>query len=246
MGKYCTNCGKELHTGARFCAKCGAAVLDPPPNPVSSAQPRPVQQARPITEAQPQKPIPPVAMPISKSSATPKINDWQGALCIVLTVLLVIQSAAVALYGWPGFMVSGKGAFVETEKAIVSVDNASITLSGVHIDVNPLNLIDGEKELTVSRKKQSVDEASGLTSVEYDVTLGDMHYLYAPLTVTVPYNNKTADGGEVVLEHYDSDYALWIPQSTVNNGDGTVTASLTSLSPVKLVYLGKDYPTGVF
>ena len=39
---------------------------------------------------------------------------------------------------------------------------------------------------------------------------------------------------------------MWIPQSTVNNGDGTVTASLTSLSPVKLVYLGKDYPTGVF
>ena len=240
------NCGNELYTGARFCAKCGAAALNAPSNHVTAAQPKSVPQTQTKTEAQPQKPIPPVAMPISKSSATPKRSGWQGALCIVLSVLLVIQILAVAFYGWPGFMVGGKGAVVETERAIVSKDNASITLSGVHIDVNPLNLIDGEKELTVSRKKQSVDEASGLTSVEYDITLGEMHHLYAPLTVTVPYNNKTADGGEVVLEHYNSDYGMWIPQSTVKNGDGTVTASLTSLSPVKLVYLGSNYPGGVF
>lgn len=247
MGKYCTNCGNELHTGARFCAKCGAAALNAPPNPGPSPQPRPVPQPQFITEAQPQKPIPPVATPKRKSAAAPKRNGGRNALCIILSVLLVIQTTVVALYGWPGFMVGGgKDAVVETEKAIVSTDNASITLSGVRIDVDTLNLIDGEKELTVSRKKQSVDEASGLTSVEYDITLGEMHHLYAPLTVTVPYNNKTADDGEVVLEHYNSDYGMWIPQSTVNNGDGTVTASLTSLSPVKLVYLGKDYPTGVF
>ena len=208
MGKYCMNCGNELYTGARFCAKCGAAALNAPPNHVTAAQPKSVPQTQTKTEAQPQKPIPPVAMPISKSSATPKRSGWQGALCIVLSVLLVIQILAVAFYGWPGFMVGGKGAVVETEKAIVSTDNASITLSGVRIDVDTLNLIDGEKELTVSRKKQSVDEASGLTSVEYDITLVEMHHLYAPLTDTVPYNNKTADGGEVVLEHYDSDYAL--------------------------------------
>ena len=55
----------------------------------------------------------------------------------MLSVLLVIQIAAVALYGWPGFMVGGgKYAVVRDEKAIVSTDNASITLSGVH-DVNP-------------------------------------------------------------------------------------------------------------
>jgi hypothetical protein len=247
MGKYCTNCGNELHTGARFCAKCGAAALNAPPNPGPSPQPRPVPQPQFITEAQPQKPIPPVATPKRKSAAAPKRNGGRNALCIILSVLLVIQIAAVALYGWPGFMVGGgKGAVVETEKAIVSTDNASITLSGVRIDVDTLNLIDGEKELTVSRKKQSVDEASGLTSVEYDITLGEMHHLYAPLTVTVPYNNKTADGGEVVLVHYNSDYGMWIPQSTVKNGDGTVTASLTSLSPVKLVYLGSNYPGGVF
>ena len=134
MGKYCTNCGKELHTGARFCAKCGAAALNAPPNPGPSPQPRPVPQPQFITEAQPQKPIPPVATPKRKSAAAPKRNGGRNALCIILSVLLVIQIAAVALYGWPGFMVGGgKGAVVETEKAIVSTDNASIKIGRAHV-----------------------------------------------------------------------------------------------------------------
>ena len=54
-----------------------------------------------------------------------------------------------------------------------------------------------------------------------------------------------AAGGDVVIEHYSSDYGMWIPQITVDNGDGTVTTSLISLSPVKLIYLGRDYPEGV-
>jgi hypothetical protein len=74
------------------------------------------------------------------------------------------SGAAVALYGWPGFLVGGHCTAAETEKAIASVENASITLCGVRIDVNPLNLIGGEKELIVSRKKQSANEATGLTS----------------------------------------------------------------------------------
>jgi hypothetical protein len=95
MGKYCTNCGSELHTGARFCAKCGAAVLDAPENPVPAAQ-TPAPRAQTATEAQPQKLNP---------SAAPKRSGGRTALCIVLSVLLVIQIAAVALFGWPGFMV---------------------------------------------------------------------------------------------------------------------------------------------
>jgi hypothetical protein len=159
MEKYCTKCGNELRTGARFCAKCGAAVSSAPINPVPGTQAK--------TQLQPQKHIPPVVSP--KSHAVPKREGWQDILCIVLSILLVIQMVAVALYGWPGFMVGDKGAvveaqaFVETEKANASVDSPSITLSGVRIDVNPLNLMDGEKELIVSRKKQSVDEATGFT-----------------------------------------------------------------------------------
>ena len=246
MGKYCRNCGKELLTGARFCAKCGAGVSGEHANPVPAAQPKPVPQTQTKTEMQPQAYTPPVVTENRNSTAPPKRKGGRKALCIVLSVLLVIQTAAVALYGWPGFMVDSKGGFVETEKAIVSMNNASLTLSGMHIDVNPLNLTDGEKELTVSRKNQSVDETTGLTVVEYDITLGDMHHLNAPLTITVPYDITTAAGGDVVVKHYDREYEMWIPQQTVNNGDGTVSASLISLSPVKLVYLGDGNPSNVF
>ncbi|NLA85862.1 MAG: zinc-ribbon domain-containing protein, partial [Clostridiales bacterium] len=99
MVKYCTNCGKELHTGARFCAKCGAVVLDAPPNPVPAAKPRPVPQPRPKTKAQPQKHISPISTRKGKNSAARTRSSGQGTLCILLSVLLVIQIAAVALYG---------------------------------------------------------------------------------------------------------------------------------------------------
>ena len=247
MEKYCTKCGSELHTGARFCTKCGAAVFNEAENSVPAAQPDHVPQPQPNSEAQPPKYTPPVATPKRKSTAAPKRNGGSNVLCIVLSVLLVIQTVVVALYGWPGFLTGGRdAAAVETEKATVSMDNPSVTLAGVSIDANTLNLMGEEKELTVSRKTQSVDEATGLTSVEYDIVLGDMHHLYAPLTLTVPYDMAAAAGGDVVIEHYSSDYGMWIPQITVDNGDGTVTTSLISLSPVKLIYLGRDYPEGVF
>jgi len=246
MGRFCTNCGKELYTGASFCAKCGAAVLK------TSIKPDTVRQAKPAPKPQVKKEPHALKASLShkeargKSSVALKKNAGRNALCIILSLLLVIQLAAVALYGWPGLLLTNKDGFVETEKAIVSLDKESITLSGVRIDVNSLNLIDGEKELIVRRKEEKLDQDSGLTSVEYDISLGEMHYLYAPLTITLPYDKATAQGGDIAIEHYNSDYELWIPQVTVNNGDGTVSASLTSLSPVKLVYLGKDYPSSVF
>ncbi|WP_313164982.1 zinc-ribbon domain-containing protein [Sedimentibacter sp.] len=123
MGKYCTNCGKELHTGARFCAKCGAAVLDVPANPVPAAQPKPVPPMQPIVEAQPQKSAPPAVPPKRKNTAAPKKNGGRNTLCIVLSVLLLIQIAAVALYGWPGFMVGGGSG--KSDRPIVSMPAVS-------------------------------------------------------------------------------------------------------------------------
>lgn len=49
MGRFCTNCGKELYTGASFCAKCGAAVLK------TSIKPDTVRQAKPAPKPQVKK-----------------------------------------------------------------------------------------------------------------------------------------------------------------------------------------------
>jgi len=103
MGKFCANCGKELHTSAHFCAKCGTPVLDGSVSPVPAAQPKPVAHTQTKSEVQPQEYTPPLEIPKRKSAAAPKRNSGRNTLCIVLSVLLVIQIAAVALYGWPGF-----------------------------------------------------------------------------------------------------------------------------------------------
>ncbi len=121
MGKYCVNCGKELHTGARFCAKCGAAVLDAPAKLAPVVQPKPVPAAQTFTPPPSAPPVqstyttppqyapqPQYAPPIQHARTRRRGKNANNALCIVLSVLLVIQIAAVALYGWPGFMVNDR------------------------------------------------------------------------------------------------------------------------------------------
>ena len=39
MGKFCSNCGKELESNARFCPECGSAVLGAQNRYVNNAQP---------------------------------------------------------------------------------------------------------------------------------------------------------------------------------------------------------------
>lgn len=47
--------------------------------------------------------------------------------------------------------------------------------------------------------------------------------------------------------HFDSDYEEWIPQSVeVDPESKTVTANLTSLSPIRMVYFDKDYSDSVY
>ncbi|MBE6012484.1 MAG: zinc ribbon domain-containing protein [Lachnospiraceae bacterium] len=130
MGKYCTNCGKELHTGVRFCAKCGAAVLDAPANPVPAAQPKPVPQPQPQTktEVQPQEYTPPVATPKRKSAAAPKRNSGRNALCIVLSALLII---AYGKHTYSKVYATGVNEITVTYKLYFTRENGGITMTGV-------------------------------------------------------------------------------------------------------------------
>jgi len=109
MARFCENCGFELHSNSRFCAKCGAAIKAAPVNTAPAAPP---PQAVP---PQAQNYTPPQAKPKAppKSNAAPatpkrqKSGNGRNTLCIMLSVLLVVQVAAVALYGWPGLLVGG-------------------------------------------------------------------------------------------------------------------------------------------
>jgi len=236
MGKFCTNCGSELHAGARFCAKCGSAVLDAPANPAPVAQPKPVQQPQPITEAQPQKSTPPAATP--KSAAAPKRNSRRNTLCIVLSVLLIMQIAAVALYGWPGFIVGGGIKLPSVQKSdsftLQEGQTAVSTDSGVTVDFGPYNAMDGEK---VSVKELSADSDSieGGTRTAYDISAGERIGFDGLLIITLPYDESETDAsdeeGSVLAEYYNPETGEWeLVDYTVNTADNTVTITTDHLS----------------
>lgn len=224
------NCGKELHTAARFCAKCGAAVLDPPPNPVPVAQTK--------TEVQPQKYTPPLATPEGKSAATPKRNGGRNTLCIVLSVLLVIQIAAVALYGWPGFMVGGGVKLPSIQKidsfTLQEGQTAVSTDKGVMIDFGPYNSMDGEK-VSIKELSEDKDSIEGGTRTAYDISAGERTEFDGLLTITLPYVESETDPsdeeGSVLAEYYNPETDQWeLVDYTVNTTDNTVTITTDHLS----------------
>ena len=238
MGKYCTNCGKGLHTGARFCAKCGAAVLDAPANPVPLAQPKPVPQPRPITGAKPRTYAPPAAPPKRTSSVAPKRNGGQRALCVTLSILLVIQMAAVALYGWPGFMVGGGIKLPSVQKSdSVTLQEGQTAVSidsGVTIDFGPYNAMDGEK-VAVSELSADRDSIEGGTRTAYEISAGERTEFDGLLTITLPYDESETDStdeeGSVLAEYYNPETGEWeLADYIVNTEDNTVIITTDHLS----------------
>jgi hypothetical protein len=233
VGKYCTNCGRELHTGARFCAKCGASALEAPVKPVPEAQPKPVPQPQPKPAAQPQKRTPPAAPPKQKNAAKPKRNGGRNTLCIVLSVLLVIQIAAVALYGWPGFMVGG-GHGRSDSFTLLEGQTAISTDSGVTVDFGPYNSMTGEK-VSVKELFADSDSIEGGTRTAYDISAGERTEFDGLLTITLPYVESETDPsdeeGSVLAEYYNPETGEWeLVVYTVNTADNTVTITTDHLS----------------
>ncbi len=233
MGKYCVNCGKELHTGARFCAKCGTAVLDAPANPTPVAQPKTVQSPQLKTEAQPQRNVSPVSIQKRKSSAAPKRSSGRNALCIVLSVFLVVQVAAVTLYGWPGLLVGG-GLGKSDSFTLQPGQTAIETKNGVTVDFGPYNAMDGEK---VSVKELSADSDSieGGTRTTYTIIAGARSEFDGLITITLPYSeNETDPGneeGSVLAEYHNPETGEWeLVDYTVNTEANNVVITTDHLS----------------
>src|SRR5690554_2471070 len=128
MGKYCVNCGKVLHAGARFCAQCGGLVLDAPASSALLVQPKPVLQSQSNSELQPQFKTEAQPQRHTRPVVTPKRSGGHNALCIVLSVLLLMQIAAVAFYGWPGLAVGGKEGGPAKVKSLAVLESESFTL----------------------------------------------------------------------------------------------------------------------
>ncbi len=122
--RFCAKCGKSVAVTAPASTSAPepatAPILAPvkpasAPPPVAKPVPPPAQSA--YTAPPPQYASPPQYAPTRPNAAPvyenrepqadmPLRKKSSNALCIVLAVLLMIQIAIVAAFGWPGFLVS--------------------------------------------------------------------------------------------------------------------------------------------
>lgn len=226
---FCSQCGAQMPDGFSFCTRCGGTAAP------STGQTPPPQPAQPYDGQQRKKPR----------------RQTGGIIAIIASGLAVILLFEFVI----GPMICGRTIFGDTvaaNKALstgsveVSSENTVAVIGGVSVDVNALNLSEGSETVTVKKYEQTIGK-DGFLGEEYDISLGDTHYLRAPLTVTLPYDKGAAKDSVVCVLHYDSDYGEWIPQNTeIDATIGKVSAKLTSLSPLRLVYFDKDYSNSFY
>ena len=98
---YCSNCGKELQDGQKFCANCGASV-DGPATPPSSGATPPPPPPPPSSGATPPPPPPPPA-----GSYPPPSGGSSNAHTLDL-VLKIFAGICAALFAFSalGFLVN--------------------------------------------------------------------------------------------------------------------------------------------
>lgn len=232
----CKTCGAPMKTTAKFCEVCGAALAAFPP---PAAAPRQFY----TTPA-----FPPPSPPSRRYSLAFRVTAL--ALCGILFCTAVFSSLILRQWGGGPDSAGPVGYAAPpaqtSQSATVSAENSRVSLAGVIIEANPLNLMDGSESVTVTRYTPQQEE-DGLQSELYDISLGNQKQLLAPLRVTIPFAADKADGGAVALLHYEEALGIWSPLNCETDAaGGTVSAKLTGLSPVKLVYLGRNYPSSLY
>ncbi|MFV9473050.1 zinc-ribbon domain-containing protein [Advenella sp. RU8] len=240
MWKYCINCGQALNTGDRFCSQCGTAIPEAPANPAPMAQPKPVPPPQLKTEDQSQSSIFPVAASKKTNPKPAKRNGGRNTLCIVLSVLLVIQVAAVGLYGWPGFLVGG--GIGNSHSFTLQAGQTSIeTQSGVAVNFGAYNAMSGEK-ITVKELPADSNSIEGGTRRAYSITAGERNEFDGLITLTLPYKESETDPnneeGSVLAEYYNPETDEWEPVNhIVNTKDNVVVITTDHLSDYGTVTL---------
>ena len=104
---FCTQCGKELRPGARFCHSCGAPVTvgdTPPAGPTPPVNPTPpINPTPPFNPAPPVNPTPPFnpAPPAGGGSKTPYVVVAVIAVIVALAAILALILPRITGGGTP-------------------------------------------------------------------------------------------------------------------------------------------------
>lgn len=159
MAKFCRYCGSQLDESARFCENCGNQVAAPDaPSRLSGDR--------------------------NSNSPTPHAHrEGTRVLSIALSALLVVQTAAVTLFGWPGFLIGNKagtqsGPLTGSMKNMRMTELVSGTLSeesmvlekdGVCFTISEVTFT-GEATATISNVKNA-PALMGLELTAYDFSV---------------------------------------------------------------------------
>ncbi len=241
MSHFCTNCGARLYAEVKFCASCGRerAVRTQGEAPPERIQPAPREINAQGQWTQYGQPSSQPAQLRPRRATSPVIAAISGVMALICLCVFVVLPLIKHM----------KSPTVEAATAIVSAENPIAEVMGVRVDANALNLQDGERTLSVIKSVATEDLEEGFAYVEYDISLGDSHRFLAPVTITLPYDAALIGEGWAGITHYDAHYGLWMPLNTsIDQGAGTATASLTSLSPVRMAYYSKamDSPFSLY
>lgn len=204
MRKFCTNCGKELRSGARFCGECGAPVAVSVPTPPKQtapaaplSQPAPQPRPAPAPQLRPVNTTPAAGMQQRSVKATKKRKSTD-TLSIVLAVLLVAQTAVVVLYGWPGLAVkngAGKPVDMKFEKSTI-VDGLA-GMAGMSVAFSD-GAYDGQE--LENRKTASVDLDEGAASAGYELAFAEAPEGSVMLSAPMPEGLTLAKGESLYLD----------------------------------------------
>ncbi|NLO48031.1 MAG: zinc ribbon domain-containing protein [Clostridiales bacterium] len=229
MGKYCVKCGNVLHDGARFCAGCGTSVDVPMPAP------RPVQAgfAAP-SAAQTWQQYP---------ANTVKGKKGKSVLCILLAVLLAVQTAVVALYGWPGFAVKTKakspGVLSSSSFNLQEWQTSVKTDDGVIVDFGCL--LNAGEEITVQKVEPApVDSDVEIFAYNFELSSGQPD---GAIELTIPYDDAGLSEEEEQLsvcgKYFSNETGEWenvfYTVDTQNNTVTILTDHLSMFSAFKIV-----------
>ena len=227
MGNFCGYCGNKMTEGALYCGKCGAAAASVPAQQPAHTAPAVVKQPGPVKAA--------------------KMKGGGNALCIVLAAVLVVQTAAVALYGWPGFALDkgwaskyseGTGGGprgysnieltkkdYRTEPVVVHVgpENTVAQAGGITVDFGEFNLSE-EAGLEIRDLGVKRDDENGLSARCYDFALEDAEEFPTSVAITLPYEKVENASGRLFVQYYNSRTKAWeMVCSILDESAGTIT-----------------------
>ncbi len=156
MVKFCSNCGNQISEGSRFCEECGAALFTNPSN--NAPMPLPTMEVEKSSSSDFKLDQ---TNPYSSPREVEKTSGSYTGLYIFLSLLLVVQIAAVVLWGRPGLLVKEREERLSTSKIV----DGTAELSDMTVDFSSSDFSESKFENT---KTSSKDIEEGAVSSAYD------------------------------------------------------------------------------